>query len=308
MPGRFPQAADEHQSYISILIQRIDHYFQCLHRATGGQRRCLGHASGNGFGVYFSGNNSVTIPISGSVTTDNLPYAFNKANTYIISVGYSSASVMYGGTNNYGATSGLSGDYANAGTLDPSGYSNLGYTWHGLSTMTLLGNTISQTNTWAVPMSTQASWVMFNGSNGNYQSSVAGLAHNMDWTWANGYLYTYRADNANPSTVYSNITAAQAQDCIEDVNSVNYITVNGIGCTLANSRGISSSGNNWTIENCAITYTGNGLPGYGHGILAQGNNTLVTGCTLNYVNDFGIAFSGSNDLASIIGYLIAGTG
>ena len=228
-----------------------------------GQKATSGDAwamqSGTVSQFTFSGSTSVTIPANGSVTTDNLSYTFNSANTYIISVGYSSASVEYGSTFDYGPTYGKSGDDADAGTLDPSSYSALGYNWHGLSSITLVGaGAGSQTNTWAVPLATQPYWVMFNGSPGIINQALLVLQITWIGTGVVATLYTYRADNANPGTVYSSIAAAQAQYCIQDANPANYITINGIGCTLANARGISSSGNNWTIENCTVTYTGNG--------------------------------------------------
>ncbi|MGC8495045.1 MAG: choice-of-anchor Q domain-containing protein, partial [Syntrophobacteraceae bacterium] len=243
----------------------------------------------------FSGATTVTIPANGSVTSDPLTFAYSAANAYIVSIGYSSYSVNYGAGINYGASYGKAGDYANAGTLDPSGYSSLGFAWHGLSAVTLVGaGPSSQTNTWEANVPAQVYRVNLDGTPGTLVSALSAVTAPGNFYWNGGQLFVY--GTASPDTLYSDIEASQSSYGIVDSPAQSYITLDGLHVTNANLRGISSSGNNWVIQNCLIDYSGGGPSGYSHGIFLSGSNSVVKNCAFNQINKWGVSVTGNNNL------------
>lgn len=147
-------------------------------------------------------------------------------------------------------------------------------------------------NVYVANLSTEPRQVFVNGSFGNRQSGLAGVASNQDWYWQSNQLYLY-SPSGDPDQVFNNpgVEASRRTMCV-DIQGHDHIRITGITAQHSNSNGISAwnPGSHVTVDNSLAEW--NWHNGIGFNGNAEYDSFVIQDNVVRYNGTGGIGFLG----------------
>ena len=198
--------------------------------------------------------NSSTAQVSATANSWNTltfasPPTLTASTQYWMAVWYSAS--MNGTKTGTGSNIGVQKNVAYGTWPDPAGtgWANTAYTDYD----TYIINNETVANVWKATVTTEPKVVYFDNERGTNRSSKVALVASKDWYWLSNVLYTY--STTDPDTAFTVIEAGARNNCVV-IASKNYITVDGLALTKANSScfGLSGNSSNIIVQNCTASW------------------------------------------------------
>ena len=242
--------------------------------------------------TFNSGSRSVTIAGGGTVTSDDIPFFFDKTKRY----GFHTSQA----TKNSKQIINSDGGYYYNWSSNQSTTRDMATTGAATNFIYALAKIEvyeSFTSIWKSKITTEPNVVLFDGIRGQQKASVGALSSARDWFWESNSLYVYAA--SDPAKLYtsSGIEAMSRNHGIYAFGK-SHITIQDLNILGGNSYPIifawNGTGSNIIVQRCTVSYGSNvGIWFVQNHAEEITTGVLVDGCKVYENGNSGICIDGA---------------